>query len=106
MKTVLIATMMVLFSFGTTYAGENPKLLKEIKRKVFLDLSAFKFEKNKVEFVIVKFRVTNQQIEVIDIEGSREELTVMMMKELKEMVIRTDAEDAATYQYKFKFEKE
>lgn len=106
MKTILITTMMVLFSFGITYAGENPKLLKEIKRKTFLDLSDFKFEKNIQEFVIVKFRVTDQQIEVINIEGSREELTEMMMKKLEEMVIRTDAEDAATYQYKFNFEKE
>ena len=106
MKTVLFALMITFFSFGTTYAGENPKLLKEIKRKVFLDLSSVKLEKNKVEYVVVKFRVTNQQIEVIEIEGSREELTEMMIKELEEMVIRSDAEDAATYQYKFKFEKE
>ncbi len=106
MKTVLIATMMILFFFGTSYAGENPKLLKEIKRKVFLDLSNVKFEKDKQEFVIVKFKVTNQQIEVMNIEGSQEELTEMMIKELEEMVIDSDAKDATTYQYKFKFEKE
>ena len=106
MKTVLIATLMILFSFSTAYAGKNPKLLKEIKRKVFLDLSKVQLEKDKEEFVIVKFRVTNQQIEVIDVNGSREELTEMMIKELQEMVILTEAEDATTYQYKFNFEKE
>ncbi len=106
MKTVLIATMMIIFSIGSTYAGENPKLLKEIKRKVFLDLSKVKFENNQEEFVIVKFKVTNQQIEVINIQGSREELTEMMIKELEEMVIQTDAKDATTYHYKFKFGKE
>jgi hypothetical protein len=106
MKTVLLATMMILFSFGISYAGENPKLLKEIKRKVFLDLSKVKFEKNKEEFVIVQFKVTNQQIEVINIQGSQEELTEMMIKKLEEMVIQSDAKDATTYQYKFKFEKE
>ncbi|PHR47368.1 MAG: hypothetical protein COA32_08080 [Fluviicola sp.] len=106
MKTVLITILMILFSFGTAYAGKNPKLLKEIKRKVFLDLSKVQLEKDKEEFVIVKFRVTNQQIEVIDIKGSQDELTEMMIKELQDMVIRTDAEDATTYQYKFKFEKE
>ena len=106
MKTVLITTFMILFSFSMTYAGENPKLLKEIKRKSFLDLSNINLEKNKDEFVIVKFRVTNHQIEILDIDGSREELTEMMMQKLQEMVITTDAEDATTYQYKFKFEKE
>ena len=106
MKNILIAALISFSTFGMTYAGENPKLLKEIKRKVFVDLSKIKLEKNKEEFVVVKFRVTNQQIEVIDISGSREELTEIMMEELEDMVIRTDAKDATTYQYKFKFEKE
>lgn len=106
MKTVLIAAFMIFFSCSMTLAGENPKLLKEIKRKSVLDLSNIKLEKNKDEFVIVKFKVSNHQIEVLDIDGSREELTELMMEKLEEMVIKTDAEDATIYQYKFKFEKE
>jgi len=106
MKTILIASLMILFSFGTTLAGENPKLFKEIKRKVFLDLSKVKLENNKEEFVVVKFKVVNQQIEVLEINGSQEELTEMMMKELQEMVIHSDAKDATIYLYRFKFEKE
>lgn len=106
MKTILMGAVILLSTFGLTYASENPGLLKEIKRKVFLDLSEVELDKNKEEFVIVKFKITNQQIEIIDIQGSRKELTELMMKELREMVIRTDAKDATTYQYKFNFEKE
>jgi hypothetical protein len=106
MKSVLVAAMMVIFSFGISHAGENPKLLKEIKRKAFLDLSKIKLEKNKEEFVIVKFRISNQQIEVLDIDGSREELTEMMIKKLEEMVIQSDAMCDTTYKYKFNFAKE
>lgn len=106
MKKILFGLCIILFAFSSSFAGENPKLLKEIKRKVFLDLSKVKLEKNKEDFVVVKFRVTNQQIEVINIKGSKKELTDMMMKELKEMVINSDTEDASTYHYKFKFQKE
>lgn len=106
MKTFLMTALIILFTNGISIAGENPKLLKEIKRKVFLDLSNVNLEKNKQEFVVVKFKVTNHQIQVVDIDGTREELTEMMTKELQEMVIHTDAEDATIYQYRFKFEKE
>jgi hypothetical protein len=98
--------MITFFAFGNAYAENNPKLLKEIKRKIFLDLSKVDFSKSQKDFVIVKFKVTNHQIEIVDIEGSRDKLTKLMMKELKEMVIQTDAKSATTYQYKFNFEKE
>lgn len=106
MKTVLITIMITFFAYGNVHAENNPKLLKEIKRKIFLDLSKVDLSKSQKDFVIVKFKVSNHQIEILDIEGSRDELTQLMMKELKEMVIRTDAKDASTYQYKFNFEKE
>lgn len=106
MKKVMLVLMVLVLSSGMAFANKNPKLLKEIKRKVTLDLSKVQLKKDSKEFVIVQFNVTNSKINIIDIEGSMDELTDLMMDELKEMVIQTDIIDNTTYTYKFNFEKE
>lgn len=106
MKKVMLVLVVLVLSSGMTFANKNPKLLKEIKRKVTLDLSKVQLKKDSKEFVIVQFNVTNSKINIIDIEGSMDELTDLMMDELKEMVIQTDIIDNTTYTYKFNFEKE
>lgn len=102
----MLVLMVLVLSSGMAFANKNPKLLKEIKRKVTLDLSKVQLKKDSKEFVIVQFNVTNSKINIIDIEGSMDELTDLMMDELKEMVIQTDIIDNTTYTYKFNFEKE
>lgn len=106
MKKVMLVLLVLVLSSGMAFANKNPKLLKEIKRKVTLDLSKVELKKNSKEFVIVKFNVTNSKVNIIEIEGSMDELTDLMMDELKEMVIQTDIIDNTTYTYKFNFEKE
>ena len=106
MKKLVFALLITLLTSGVGFASKNPKLLKEIKRKVTLDLNQFKFKQDQQEFVVVKFTVTDNKINIINIEGSMDELTKIMMDELEKMVIHTDIKDATTYQYKFKFEKE
>lgn len=106
MKKVLLTALITLFIASVGFSNNEPKLLKEIKRKITLDISKVNLKKSKKEFVIVKFSVTDGKINIIDISGSLEELTQLMMKELEEMMIRTEIKDAATYQFKFNFEKE
>ena len=106
MKKLVVAAAILFIAFGVSYAGENPKLLKEIKRKVFLDLTKFDFENTTKEFVTVKFKVDNHNISIISIHGSRDDLTKMMMEELEEMAINTSAEEGKVYQYRFVFSKE
>jgi len=106
MKKFIIAIVLAIIPLGVTFAGENPKLFKEISRKIKVDLSGLKLDKSQDNYVIVYFRVVNQEISVVDSQGTEEQLTELMMCELEEMFINTEANSSTIYQYKFTFEKE
>ncbi|MCR9173715.1 MAG: hypothetical protein NXI10_14530 [bacterium] len=106
MKKVVVALFVGLLSISSSFAGENPKLVKEIQRKIKVDLSGIQLEKSKEHFVLVKFRVVDQEIEVLNVKGSKEELTDLMLTELEEMFITSDADPSKIYQFKFNFSRE
>lgn len=106
MKKIIVALLIAILPIGVSFAGENPKLLKEIQRKITLDLSGINLEKSKENFVIVQFRIVEGSIDIIDMKGSGEELTELMLCELEEMFINTETDSKTIYQYKFTFEKE
>lgn len=106
MKKVAVAFIVALLTFSNSFAGENPKLLKEIKRKITLDLSKIKLEQSKENFVLVQFRVKNGEIDVINVEGTEEKLTELMLCELEEMFINTKTDPHTIHQFKFTFTKE
>ena len=103
MKKLIAVFVLSLMSMSVSFAGENPKLFKEIKRKLTLDLS--KIDLSKEKSVTVEFKIVNQEIEILKISGS-EELQEIMVKELEEMFIKSDSECDTIHQYKFSFSNE
>ena len=106
MKKVALALFVAFVSVSSTFAGENPKLLKEIQRKITIDLSGIHLEKSKEHFVSVRFRVVDQEIEIVNLKGSERKLTDLMLCELEEMFINADANPDKIYQFKFRFSQE
>lgn len=106
MKKVAVALFAIILTSSFSFADGNPKLLKEITRKIKLDLSNLKLEKSKDHYVMVQFRVVNGAIDVIDMDSSGEELTELMVCELEDMFINAQTDASTIYQYKFTFEKE
>ncbi len=105
MKKVVLAFIVALVA-STSFAGENPKLVKEIQRKVKVDLSGIKWEKSKEHFVTVRFRIVNKEVEVLSVKGSKRELTDLMLKELEDMFISSDADPKKIHHFKFNFSQE
>ena len=103
----LVATL-VIGLFVTSYlsAGENPKLFREINRKVTVDLSGINLHKDKKHYVVAHFKIVNQEIQILKLKGSSEGLEDMIKKELTEMFIKSKADPNTVYKYKFNFEKE
>ncbi|GAB5416201.1 MAG: hypothetical protein Crog4KO_12150 [Crocinitomicaceae bacterium] len=106
MKKVVLAFIVALLAASTSFAGENPKLVKEIQRKIKVDLSGIKWEKSKEHFVTVRFRIVNKEVEVLSVKGSKRELTDLMLKELEEMFITSDADPKEIHHFKFNFSQE
>ena len=106
MRNLAVLFIVGLLSVSTSFAGENPKLLKEIKRKLTIDLSGINFIDKKKEYVVVSFRVVDEEIQVEKIKGSKAQLETIMLEELEEMFIKADADPEKLHRYKFTFEKE
>jgi hypothetical protein len=106
MKKLVVAFIVTLLATSASFAGENPKLIKEIQRKIKVDLSNINLEKSKEHYVTIRFRVVNKEVEVLSLRGSKRELTDMMLKELEEMFISSDADPKKVHQFKFNFSQE
>jgi len=106
MKRFVAALFVAFLTVTPSFAGENPKLVKEIQRKIKVDLSGIRLESSKEHFVMVQFRVVDQEVEVIKVEGSKRELTDLMLEELEEMFITSDADPNEVHQFKFNFSQE
>lgn len=106
MKKVVVLFVVALLTASASFAGENPKLVKEIQRKIKIDLSGISLEKTKDHFVSVRFRIVDKDVEILSVKGSKRELTDLMLKELEEMFITSDADPKKVYQFKFNFSQE
>lgn len=106
MKKVVVALFVGLLSMSASFAGENPKVIKEIQRKIKVDLSGIQLEKSKKHYVLVTFKIVDQEIEILNLEGSKKELTDLMIAELEEMFITSKADASKVYQFKFNFSQE
>lgn len=106
MKRFVVAMFVAFLVVSPSFAGENPKLVKEIQRKVKIDLSGIRLDKSKEHFVMVQFKIVDQEVEVIKVEGSKRELTDLMLAELAEMFITSDADPSQIHQFKFNFSQE
>lgn len=106
MKKVVVAFIVALLTTSASFAGENPKLIKEIQRKIKVDLSNINLERSKEHYVTIRFRVVNKEVEILSLRGSKKELTDMMLKELEEMFIISSSDPEKVYQFKFNFSQE
>ena len=106
MKKFIVALVVGLLSISSSFAGENPKLMKEIQIKVKVDLSGIQLEKSKKHYVIVKFMIVHNEIAVLNVKGSQKELSELMMAELKEMFINSDVDPNKVHHFKFSFSQE
>ncbi len=105
MKKLVTVFVLSLMTMSVSFAGKNPKLFKEIKRKLTIDLSKVNLDDNKDNYVVVRFRIINQEISIIETKGSKE-LEILMINELEKMFIKADSNPSVIHTYKFKFEKE
>ena len=105
MRKLVAAVVLSLMTMSISFAGENPKLLKEIKRKLTIDFSKVNLKNSKEDFVIVQFRIVDQEVEIIKTEGSQE-LQEIMVQELEDMFIKSDSDSNEVHQYKFTFSNE
>ena len=105
MKRIIAAVVLSLMTMSVSFVGENPKLLKEIKRKLTIDLTKVDLKKSQDNYVIVRFRVIDQEISIIETEGLKE-LEVLMIDELQQMFIKADSDASVIHTYKFNFENE
>lgn len=105
MKKLVAAVVLSLMTMSVSFAGENPKLLKEIKRKLTIDFSKVDLNDNLDNYVIVRFRIINKEVSIVETEGSKE-LEILMIDELQQMFIKSDSDSSVIYTYKFNFENE
>ena len=101
-KLILIVTLLIAsISFGS----ENPSLKNEILNNVNPNLSEIQLDEFHQNFVVVSFYIKDNQIHIIDIQGSQKELIQMVTNELSEMNILNEYSDSDVYNYKFTFKK-
>ena len=105
MKKLIAAIVLSLITVSVSFAGENPKLWKEINRKLKVDVSQVTLSKVHKNYVVVKFKIVNGDIEILGSLGS-EELRLMIVDKLEEMDIVSEADDSKVYRYKFSFRAE
>lgn len=104
MRKVLVAA--IIMASTTCFAGVNPKLAKEIRSKAIINLTSIELDKNGRDFVSVKFRIEENEIQILNMNGSSEELKARVKAKLEKMRISSDYEEDRKYIYRFTFEKE
>ena len=105
MKKLIATFVLSLVAVSTNFAGENPELFREINRKLKLDASKVQLSKVHKNYVVVKFRIVDGDIEILGAIGS-EELRRMIVNKLETMDIDSSADASKVYRYKFSFRAE
>ena len=105
MKKLIAAIVLSLITVSTSFAGENPKLWKEINRKLKVNVSQASLSKVHKNYVVVKFKIVDGEVEILGSLGS-EELRVMIVEKLEDMDIVSESEATKVYRYKFSFRAE
>jgi len=105
MKKVVAIFVLSLVAVSTSFAGEDPKLFKEISRKLKLDASTLKLSQVHENYVVVKFKIVEGEVEILGAVGS-EELRQLIIEKLESMDIKANADESKVYRYKFNFRAE
>ncbi len=105
MKKFAAIIVFSLISISASFAGENPKLFKEINRKLKVDVSQINLSREHQNYVVVKFKIVNGEIEILDAVGSQE-LRQLIIEKLEAMDINASSDESKVYRYKFNFHAE
>lgn len=102
--SVLVA---MLFMGITSFAGngEPGGLLKELKKKVSVDLNGMEINKTKKDYVIVSFRIVDGEIKILEVNGTNKYLKDKMIEKLCSLNVESTYDPSKTYNYKFTFDE-
>ena len=103
MKKFII--MIGLLAINLSFTAKNSSLKSEIMNKVSPDLSKVELDQFHQDFVVVSFSIKDNQIKIIEIQGSQEKLIRLIRNELREMSIQSDYSDTDILNYRFTFKK-
>lgn len=105
MKKVIVLLIVSVLTMSASFGMRNPELVKEIEKKVVIDLSKIELDKYSQDYVMVSFRIVNNKIKIQEINGTSKALKQAIIRELYEIDVDCDYNDRQTYQYRFTFEK-
>ena len=105
MKTKLVIAMMFLGFTSFAGNGEPGGLLKELKKKVFVDLNGVEINKSKKDYVIVSFRIVEGEIKILEVNGTNKYLKEKMIEKLCSLNVESTYDPGKTYNYKFTFDE-
>lgn len=106
MKIVGLIFALSLFTLSSSFAkGDYPDLVREIEKKVKIDLTKVDLNDAKTDYVMVSFRIINDEIKIVEIGGSSKELEISIIKELYAIHVDSDYSPNKTYVYRFTFVK-
>ena len=103
MRTTLIIVSILITNVAL--AAIYPSIKTEIEAKVHPDLSQYSFDDEHENFVVVSFTLTNEGIELIDIQGSSHELIGIMTDELTALNFDAKYTTQEIHYYKFVFKQ-
>ena len=99
-KIILLAGILIT---TVTFGSEKPSLNRQIEREVKPDLSEVELNEFYQDFVVVRFYIKDSKIQLIGIQGSKEQLIQLISKELTDMFIQEVHPQTDVYNYKFIF---
>jgi len=104
MKEVLV--LLALAVSTSSFATNKINLGDEIKNKAVFNLQEVDLNSEGKDFVTAKFRIDNDVISVLYIDGTQEILENKVKETLEEMHIQSDYETGKEYVMKFRFSEE
>jgi len=104
MKKLIVLCVVSLLTISSSFATKNPELVQEIERKVIVDLSGVELDEYNTDYVLVDFKIIDDEIKIVEINGTSAELKEIIIKELCEIEVDSEYNSKYTYRYKFTFE--
>ncbi|MFA7272349.1 MAG: hypothetical protein WC044_00685 [Crocinitomicaceae bacterium] len=105
MKKAAFILALGFFMSNLAFAGTNPNLKKLLNRKVNIDLSHIELNPYQPDFVDVRFKIVEGEIQIESIHATQSDLKKEIIKALNKLEVTCDYVEGETYEYKFTFEK-
>lgn len=103
-KTIALSLLLLVSQFSI--AGNEPKLIKEIQKKSIFNLKHITLNKERKDFVLVKFKIEAGEVIIIDLEGTQSALIGRVQERLEKMQVKSSYDENKEYSLKFTFEAE